>query len=287
MIQKNLLIGAHVSIAGGFYKAILCGETIGATCIQIFTKSNRQWHAKKITQEDIELFTTHQKNSNIAIVVAHASYLINLGSKTEETVHKSIHALTEELQRCDALKIPYLVLHPGTLRSTDEQESLIFIADQINTALERANPQHVTLLLETMAGQGSTAGHTFEQLATIMHHIKNKKSIGVCFDTCHAFVAGYEFNTPELYKKMWDNFDKTIGLSKLKVFHMNDSKKGLNSKVDRHEDIGKGMIGPSAFKLIMDDKRFADIPKILETPQANDIEDPKRNIATLIRYSQQ
>ncbi len=287
MTKKHFALGAHVSIASGFYKAIEQGEEIGATCIQIFTKSNRQWGAKKITEHDIELFTTHQKNSNIVTVVAHASYLINLGSTTQATVDKSIHALIEELQRCDTLKIPYLVLHPGTKHTPQEEPSLVFIADQINTVLQQAKPKHVMLLLETMAGQGSTVGNTFEQLATIIKHIKNKNEIGICFDTCHAFASGYQFDTPILYKKMWHDFDKTIGIDKLKVFHINDSKKSLGSKVDRHEDIGKGMVGKNAFKMIMQDKRFANIPKIIETPLENGLEDYKRNIETLKKYAEE
>jgi len=287
MNQKKILLGAHVSIADGFYKSIEQGEKIGATCIQIFTKSNRQWSAKKITKEDISLFAASKKNSSIATVIAHASYLINLGSTTQETVEKSIHALAEELQRCDALDIPYLVLHPGTKHTTQEEPSLVFIADNINKALEKAGPKKVTLLLETMAGQGSTVGNTFEQLATILKHVKDHNNVGICFDTCHAFAAGYQFDTPELYKKMWDNFDKTIGINKLKAFHVNDSKKELGSKVDRHEDIGKGLIGQNAFKMIMRDNRFVNIPKIIETPLENGLEDHKRNIDTLKEYAQE
>lgn len=284
MPKKNNLLGAHVSIAGGFYNAIEQGEKIGATCIQIFTKSNRQWAFKKITQNDIDLFLQAQKNSGISIVVAHASYLINLGSTTQETVNKSIDALINELQRCDELKIPYLVLHPGTKNKGDEKQSLVFIADQINTVLEKAKPQQVTLLLETMAGQGSTVGNTFEQLSTIINHVKNKKDIGVCFDTCHAFASGYKFDTPELYKKMWKNFDETVGIKNIKAFHMNDSKKDLGSKVDRHENIGRGMIGKNAFKMIMHDPRFIEIPKIIETPIGTGLEDHKRNIEVLKNY---
>ncbi|MCX5924283.1 MAG: deoxyribonuclease IV [Candidatus Dependentiae bacterium] len=284
MKKETLLIGAHVSIAGGFDKAITQGEEIGATCIQIFTKSNRQWKAKPITQNDIDSFTAQQKNSQVRVVVAHAAYLINLGSTTPETVEKSVHALVDELQRCDALKIPYLVLHPGTMNTKDEEESLVFIADQINKALEKAQPKHVTLLLETMAGQGSVLGYTFEQLATIIKHIDHKKYIGVCFDTCHAFASGYTFDTPASYKKMWENFDGTIGLEKLKAFHVNDSKKELGAKVDRHEHIGKGKIGATAFTLLMKDKKFANIPKILETPQEHGLEDNKKNLATLRDY---
>lgn len=282
MKKSKTLIGAHVSISGGFDQAILRGEKIGATCIQIFTKSNRQWQAKAIEQQDAENFITQQQKSTIEIVVAHASYLINLGSSNTLTAEKSVHALIEELQRCDMLQIPYLVLHPGSIKNNDEQESLTYIAKQINHALQQAKPKHVTLLLETMAGQGSTIGHTFKQIATIINHVKNKKHIGVCVDTCHIFAAGYKFDTSAAYKKLWEEFDKYIGLEKLKVFHINDSKKDSGLHVDRHEHIGKGKIPKNAFKLLMNDIRFIDIPKILETPkEADEFTDDIKNLKTL------
>lgn len=282
MKKNGLLIGAHVSIAGGFDQAIVRGEKIGATCIQIFTKNNRQWKSKKITQQQADAFTLQQKNSSIKVVVAHAAYLINLGSTNKLVVEKSVHALVDELERCDMLRIPYLVLHPGTLKKDDEQNSLEFIAEHINKVLQQAQPKHVTLLLETMAGQGSVAGHTFEQLATIIKHIKHKRYVGVCIDTCHIFAAGYLFDTPATYKKLWQQFDQTIGLEKLKVFHFNDSKKETGSRVDRHEHIGKGKIGAAAFKLLMNDARFADVAKILETPKGQDeFTDDIKNLETL------
>ena len=285
MNQKMSLVGAHVSISGGFDHAILRGEKIGANCIQIFTKSNRQWSAKKISEEDVAKFLSQQKKSTIQIVVAHASYLINLGSSTTSVVQKSIDALVEELQRCDMLKIPFLILHPGTMRNNNEQESLQEIAQNINTVLQKAKPKHVTLLLETMAGQGSTVGNTFEQLATILKHVKHKKQIGICVDTCHIFASGYVFDAPATYKKLWQDFDKTIGLNKLKVFHMNDSKKNAGARVDRHEHIGKGMINPQAFKLLMQDPKFKKIPKILETPKgADEFADDIKNIKALQKY---
>lgn len=282
MSKKNPLIGAHVSTAGGFDKAIDRAEEIKANCAQIFTKSNRQWKAKVISDQDAKKFTQRQQNSTIQVIVAHAAYLINLGSKNDETIAKSIQALATELSRCELLQIPYLILHPGTTRFDDENKSLQFIAQHIDKAFKHSNTKNVMLLLETMAGQGSMCGHTFEQLATIMQHSNNKKNIGICFDTCHAFAAGYEFHTPELYKSMWKQFDNTLGINKLKVFHMNDSQKLCGSRVDRHEHIGKGKIPLQAFQLIMKDKKFAHIPKILETPKGNDeVANDKKNIATL------
>lgn len=281
MKNSNILLGAHISVAGGFDKSIDRAEEIKTTCMQIFTKSNRQWYAKTITKDEQDAFVTKLKQSSVQVVVAHAAYLINLGSSSEETVEKSIKSLSEELQRCEQLNIPYLVLHPGTARFDDETKSLEFIAHQLNKAITRSKTTHVMVLLETMAGQGNTVGQTFEQLATIIKHTEHKRRVGVCFDTCHAFVAGYDFSTPALYKAMWHEFDKTIGLHKLKAFHINDSKKDLESKIDRHEDIGKGKIPLEAFSLIMNDRQFADIPKIIETPKGDDLQSDKKNIEKL------
>lgn len=282
MISKKLLLGSHVSIAGGFDKAIDRAEEIEATCMQIFTKSNRQWQAKKITEKDAILFKEKQKKSSISIVIAHAAYLINLGSKNDDTVKKSTESLAEELKRCEELSIPYLVLHPGTARFENEENSLQFIAQQIDDAIKTSNTKKVLLLLETMAGQGNTVGYTFQQLATIIKHAKEKKRIGICFDTCHAFASGYDFHNKYLYEAMWQKFDQTIGLEKLKAFHINDSKKELGSKIDRHEEIGKGVIPISSFSLIMKDKKFYNIPKIIETPEGtNKTEFDRKNIQKL------
>lgn len=287
MKPKDLLLGAHISIAGGLDKAIDRAEETGANCMQVFTKSNRQWSAKDFAKEEIELFKDKQKKSSVSIVVAHAAYLINLGSKNDETVEKSIQSLSQELQRCQELAIPYLILHPGTARLEDEEASLQFIAEQIDLAINTSQTKHVSLLLETMAGQGNTLGYTFQQLASIIKYSEQKNRIGICFDTCHAFAAGYDFHNESLYHSMWQEFDKTIGLDKLKAFHINDSKKELGSRVDRHEDIGKGMIPVKAFTLILKDSRFQDIPKIIETPEGSDkIEHDKKNIEALRMLAQ-
>lgn len=282
MNVKNLLLGAHVSISGGLDKAIDRTETINTNCMQIFTKSNRQWHAKKITQQEQNLFIEKLKQSSVKKVVAHAAYLINLGSSNDEVIAKSIKSLSQELQRCEQLQIPYLVLHPGTTRFKDEEQSLLFISQNIDLAIDQSQTKSVMVLLEIMAGQGNTVGSTFEQLARIIQFSHEKRRIGICFDTCHAFVGGYEFHTPSSYKAMWKKFDTLIGLHKLKAFHINDSKKDLGSRVDRHEDIGKGKIPTDAFTLILKDKKFKDIPKIIETPKGEvDTISNKKNIEKL------
>ncbi len=278
--KHRLLIGAHISIAGGLEKAIERGESIECTTIQIFTKSNRQWKAKHLTKEEIENFKDACKQSNIKPVVAHATYLINIGSPKKEVEQKSIKALKLELERCEKLGIPYLVLHPGSCLKTDETECLNRIAANLDYIFEQV-PDHTQVLLETMAGQGSSTCYSFEQIAHIIKKSKHQKRIGVCLDTCHIFAAGYDLRTKKNYNKVWKNFDNTVGLHKLKAIHANDSKKELGSRIDRHEDIGKGKLGKNAFKLLFNDKRFFDIPKIIETPKET-LEDDAHNIKTIM-----
>ncbi|MCX5925533.1 MAG: deoxyribonuclease IV [Candidatus Dependentiae bacterium] len=277
--KKTLLLGAHMSISGGFEKAIQRGESIGCTAIQIFTKSNRQWHAQKITNEQALLFKQTMTSSTIKIVIAHATYLINLGSPQKSVAEKSVLALVQELARCDQLDIPYLVLHPGSHLESGESICIKQIIENIDSALEQAQ-SNTMLLLETMAGQGTSVCYRFEDIATIINSSKNPTKIGVCFDTCHVFAAGYDFRDPETYKAMWLQFDAIVGYEKLKVIHLNDSKKDLGMHVDRHENIGKGKIGLNAFRLIINDKNLASVPKILETPKTT-LEDDRNNISII------
>lgn len=265
--ESKLLLGAHMSIAGGFEKAIERGASIGCTAIQIFTKSGRQWSAKPISTDEAIAFQQAKKLFNLDHIIAHASYLINLASPDDQFTKKSIDALIIELERCDQLFIKHLVLHPGSSLDSNQNESLIRIAHNIDKALD-AVPGETTILIEIMAGQGSSVGHSFDQLATILDLIKSKERVGVCFDTAHAFAAGYQFNTAESYESMWEQFDKTIGIDRLKAIHINDSKKECGSRVDRHDHIGKGKIGIEAFRLLFNDSRFFNVPKILETPKA-------------------
>lgn len=280
MKKIKTLLGAHVSAAGGLHTAFDRAQKINANCIQIFTKSNRQWRAKEILKEEQELFIQKQKESNI-LVVAHAAYLINLGSKNDETTQKAIDALTIELKRCEQLNIPYLVLHPGTARYEDKKKSLEFIAHNIDIAIGQSSIKKTTLLIETMAGQGNNLGGTFEDIATILQHSKRTKNLGVCFDTCHVFAAGYQYQNTDTYNAMWKQFDETIGLNNLKVFHLNDSKKELGSHRDRHEHISQGKIPINSFAMLMQDARFIDIPKILETPKDHEFEDDIKNMKIL------
>jgi len=274
-----LLLGAHMSISGGLEKAIIRGESIGCTAIQIFTKNNRQWAAKTLTTTEIDLFKKTARKSSIKFIVAHATYLINLGASNKEIEKKSIEATKKELKRCATLNIPYLVLHPGSHIKTDEESCINQVSDNLNTILKTI-PGKTMLLLETMPGQGTGICYRFEQIAQILKQSKFKKKLGVCFDTCHAFAAGYDFRTKTTYNRMWEDFDQTIGIKNLKVMHINDSKRPLGSRVDRHADIGKGELELNAFRLIFNDERFFDIPKILETPKET-LEDDLKNMLTI------
>lgn len=278
--KKTPLLGAHMSISGGVKNALTAGESVGCTAIQIFTANNRQWSLKPIQNEAVEEFIKQKKLSPIQIVVSHGSYLINLGSPNKAVIEKSIRALEAELMRCNQLCIPYTVIHPGASLKTDETECLNRIAKNISLVLKN-NTGKCMILLENTAGQGSNLGYKFEHLAHIRKNISPKDRVGICFDTCHAFAAGYDFRTPENYKAMWKKFDEIIGLNHLKALHINDSKKECGSRVDRHEHIGKGLIGIVAFHQIMNDSKFLNIPKILETPKEKDLHDDIKNLAML------
>ena len=274
-----LLLGAHISIAGGPAQAIHRGESIGCTAIQIFTKSNRQWLAKPLSKEDVEAFKEAWSQSSIRSIIAHAAYLINLGSNNTETVSKSAKALSDELKRCEQLGIPYLVLHPGSRGEATEEQALEQVAQQLD-AIFRATPGNTMILLETMAGQGTNLCYRLESIASIYQASQHKERLGVCLDTCHVFAAGYDLRTPHAYQAFWKEFDNLLGLDLLKAIHINDSKKGFGSRADRHEHIGKGAIGLDAFRFLCTDSRFAHIPKILETPKES-LEDDARNMAVI------
>ncbi len=279
-VKKELLLGAHMSIAGGMSADIERGNSIGCTAIQIFTTSSRQWHAKTFSLEEKESFKKAQKDSSVTCVIAHANYLINLGSPDPAIHKKSILGASKELSACEDLGIPYLVLHPGAYTSSSSLEGCKTVAKGINALCEQV-PGKTMILLETMAGQGTTLGSSFEELATIRDLIKEKNRIGICLDTAHIFAVGHSFSTPQTYKKVWDDFDRIIGISHLKAIHLNDSKRECGSHVDRHENIGEGEIGLEGFRLLMNDERFLFIPKILETPKAT-LQDDLHNL-TVIR----
>jgi deoxyribonuclease-4 len=279
-IKNAPLLGAHLSISAGLEDAIIKGEELGCTAIQIFTQSNRQWIARPLSEHQIERFKKTHERSSVEIVVAHASYLLNLGSPDAHVRTKSTDALGLELQRCDLLGIPYLVVHVGSRLSSSVARFTDQLAEQLTIVLENISGPSI-ILLENMAGQGSSVGSTFEELAAIRELVPLKNRIGFCFDTCHAFAAGYNFDTKQDYHDLWSRFDDILGLENLKAIHINDSKKARGSRVDRHEHIGQGLIGIEAFRLLMNDTKLQEIPKILETPKEDGLENDKRNLATL------
>ncbi len=268
-------LGAHVSIAGGVKNAPLNGEKIGCEAIQIFTKNQRQWSAKPYEKKEIEEYFNNLNKVKIKKVVAHTSYLINLASPTEEIFEKSIDALIDDLERCNSLNIPFTIIHPGSHLGEGVEKGIERIIIGIERVFEKV--KRGAIALETVAGQGSNIGFKFEQLKKIMEGVKEKDRIFVCFDTAHAFEAGYDIKTQNGFKKVLDEFDKIIGIEKLCAFHLNDSKTPLGSNVDRHENIGKGFLGLEPFKFLVNNEKFKNHPMILETPGGDEmyIEDLK------------
>ena len=281
-IPRGPLLGAHMSIAGGVGNALLDGEKVDCDAIQIFTKSSRQWASKPYSKEEIEQFVINRKETGITKVVAHDSYLLNLGSPDTALRVRSVTAFVDELQRCEILGVTNLIAHPGAHVGAGEVEGIKTIAkslDEVHTACPGYN---VKITLEITAGQGSNLGYRFEQIANIMDATKENDRLRVCFDTEHAFAAGYDIRTPEGYERTFSEFDEAIGLERLAAFHLNDSKKEFHSRVDRHEHIGKGFIGVVAFGLLMNDKRFWGLPMCLETPKGPDLKEDRENL-TLLR----
>ena len=274
-----LLLGTHVSIAGGLHKAFARGEQIGCTAIQIFTRNASRWLAKPLQRVDIEAFRTARLTSPVEFVAAHDSYLINLASPEEEKRQRSVGAFIDEMERCAALGIEYLVMHPGAHMGEGVEKGLDLLTESFRTVFRQA-PAGVSVLLENTAGQGSSLGDRFEHLAAVIGRVP-EGDFGICLDTCHAFAAGYDLSTPRGYQQTMDRFEDTIGLDRLKMIHLNDSKKPLGSRVDRHQHIGRGEIGLAGFTALMQDPRFFSVPKILETPKGEDNTWDLRNIALL------
>ncbi len=274
-----MILGAHVSIAGGVQNAPARGQEIGCDAIQIFSKNQTQWKAKPFTEENIKGFKSNLKESRISPVVIHDSYLINLCATDPVKLKMSIDAFIDELQRAEALDAPYVVTHPGSHLNKGEEWGIAKIAESLDEVHERTPGFKVMTLLETTAGQGTNLGYQFEQIAAMREKVRAKERIGVCVDTCHMFAAGYDLANKTGYDATWKRFADVIGLGNLKAFHLNDSKKPLGSRVDRHENIGEGHIGIDLFKWLMNDDRFSKLPGLLETP--GEMEDFKRNLELL------
>jgi deoxyribonuclease-4 len=261
--------GAHLSIAGGYHRALDAAHALGMQSVQLFTKNNNQWAGKPITIDEANLFHTRLSQHGLRFPTAHDSYLINLASPDEALYQKSVAAFLEEVQRADMLGLTYLVMHPGTPTDGDDEAGLARIADALNKVLAQTPKTRVQILLETTAGQGKSLGWRFEHLAAILNAVKPARRLGVCLDTCHVFAAGYELAPARPYRATMRAFDTLIGLERLKCFHLNDSKKPRGCRVDRHEHLGRGCLGLEPFALLVNDRRFRDLPMILETPKEN------------------
>lgn len=274
-------LGAHMSIAGGVHLALQRGLSIGCGAVQLFVKSSNQWRARPLTIDEIESFHELRLRFDPRFVLAHTSYLLNLASPDRGLLARSRKGFIEEIKRCAILGIPYLILHPGSHRGSGEEAGIRTLAESLNLALYQTEGSEVEILIESTAGQGNTIGHTFEQLAAIIEMVDFSDRLGVCFDTCHAFAAGYDLRSRHAYNTTFREFDSIIGLDRLKAFHLNDSVRELGSRVDRHTHIGKGELGVLAFSLLVNDTRFRNHPMVLETPKGSDMHDDVKNLKLL------
>ncbi len=276
-----MLFGAHESINGGVFTAIERGQQATCDTIQMFNKGNNQWKAKKLEQEEIDKYFKAIEDTGVTVSTSHTSYLINIASPDKKLAGISSSSLKEEMERCNLLKIPNLVMHPGSHIGTGEAEGIKRVSANLNKLFDALENNDVVLLLETTAGQGSHLGYTFEQIAQMIDGVEDKAHVGVCLDTCHIFAAGYAISDPKDYKATMKKFDDVIGLDKLRIIHMNDSIKEFGSKKDRHEHIGKGHIGLEGFRNIVNDKRLSKIPMILETHKEEDLKEDIENLKVL------
>ena len=277
-----------MSVTGGKYKAFERGRELGCESIQVFIRNVRGWSSKPLEQEDIANFLRKKEElkGEIWPVISHNSYLVNLASLDKEKLDKSYNAMIDELLKVDQLSIEYENMHPGVIPMSDKEEitkeeALTKIAVQLNKLMDSTENSKVIILLETTAGQGKGLGNKFHHYKTIFDKIKNKRRIGVCFDTAHSFAAGYDFTTKKGYEAMWNEFDDTIGLKYLYAFHLNDTDKECGSRVDRHTHIGQGKIGKEPFGFFINDERFKDLPGILETPKGKDMKEDIMNLKVL------
>jgi deoxyribonuclease-4 len=270
-----------MSISGGVHMAIERGCSINCTAIQMFAKNNMQWFARPLMRDEIRAFLEHRQRGNLLSIFAHANYLINLAATNPQFHANSIRALSEELTRGDQLELPFLVLHPGAHLGAGEEAGLERIIASIDRVLGGIPKVKTRIALETTAGQGSCLGNKFEHLAYIIGRVREPERLCVCLDTAHVFAAGYDIGSESAVRKMFAQFDRTIGLHRLAAIHVNDSKTARGSRVDRHEHIGKGKIGLAAFRFIMRDRRRNKRPKVLETPKGKDLREDVENLKTL------
>ena len=283
--KKDLLTGAHVSAAGGVHLAPVRGWDVGCTTIQLFTRSNLQWRARPLSAAETEKFKNNLRLSGISPAFAHACYLINPASPDAALFEKSCAALLEELKRCAALGLPFIVMHPGSHMGAGEKRGIANVGAALNRVFRLTPKSTVRVLLETTSGQGRSIGGRFEHIAAIIEKVRDKSRVGACIDTCHIFAAGYDIRTKASCRATMREFDSVVGLERVFAFHLNDSKNPLGSLADRHEHIGRGYIGRDAFRFLMRDERFRNLPKVLETPKGKGYYWDRRNLALLRRLA--
>lgn len=275
-------LGAHMSIAGGLPEAILRAREVDATALQIFVKSSNQWAARPFASGEVEAYRKASREAGLdRHTLAHASYLINLASPDAALWEKSVAAMCVELDRCEALGVPWLVVHPGAHVGSGVAAGIERVAEALDRALSKKGTHAAGVLLETTAGQGTTLGARFEELGEILRIAQKAGRVGICFDTCHALAAGYEFRFASAYAEVMAALDRAVGLDRLRGFHLNDSKGDLGCRRDRHEHIGKGKVGLEAFRLILTDTRFRDLPMVIETEKGDDLAEDKVNLGVL------
>jgi deoxyribonuclease-4 len=270
-----------MSISGGVEKAVARGREVGCEVIQIFTKSSNQWKAKPLTPGEVTAFRDACQLAGMAPVIAHSAYLINLAAAEDALYEKSLQALLDELQRCELLGIPNLVVHPGAHMGAGEAQGLKRVAEAINRIHRETVDLHAAIALEVTAGQGTTLGYRFEHFAAILDEVDVPERLGFCLDTCHLLAAGYDFRSRKGYDRMMAAWDELVGIERIRVIHLNDSKQDLGSRVDRHEHIGQGYVGTTGFEFLLNDQRLAEFPMVLETPKDDDADG--RNLQTLRR----
>lgn len=278
-----MLLGAHTSVAGGLYKAVERSRIFGGTALQIFSKNNNQWSGKELTEDVIRDWFDALQDSpiDLSATAIHDSYLINLCATNPETFRKSYDAFLDEHRRAERLGVKLLNFHPGAAIDRDRESAIGIIAEQVNRIHEETKGFSTVSVLETTAGQGTTIGYRFEELAAIIDQIEDRDRVAVCIDTCHVFAAGYDISTEGGYDSMMEEFDSLIGLDRIMLFHLNDSKREAGSRVDRHDHIGKGCIGETPFRMLMADARFESVPMVIETPKGKDLIEDVENLNLL------
>lgn len=273
-------LGAHMSIAGGLHQALERGLAVGCGAVQIFLKNQRQWTAKPLTDTDVRAFSAVRRRTGLRRVFAHASYLINLGNADRAAQRQAVSAFTDELERAEALGLSCVVIHPGSHLGAGLASGVACVTGALDEALRRTPGYRVTVALENTAGGGHTLGRTFAELGAVIARSARPERLGVCVDTCHLFAAGYDIRTPAGWARAVDELTERVGLARVLAFHLNDAAADLGSGLDRHQHIGQGRLGPTPFRRLLHDARFAAVPKVLETPKEPE---PRMDLANLAR----